>query len=79
MNTLQERPSDDAAKRSAAARVRDEWRGWVVIWLPRKSEFQARPDFPAPPNTVVTGKTPEELTAGMGRIRPNHRPAGRNS
>jgi hypothetical protein len=79
MNTLQERPAGDAAKRTAAARIRDAWPGWVVIWLPRKSEFQARPDFPAPRNTVVTGRTPEELTAGMARIRPNRTPAGKNS
>jgi hypothetical protein len=78
MSTVQERPPDDPAKRAAAARVRDQWPGWVVIWVPRKSEFQARPNFPAPANTVVAGRTPEELTAGMSKVRPNPRPGRRN-
>jgi hypothetical protein len=65
----------DAAQHAAAARVRDERSGWVVIWVARKSQFQARPDFPAPADTVVTGSTPEELTAGIDRFKVKSRPA----
>ena len=75
MSAVQERPPDDAARRAAAAQVRDQCPGWVVIWVPRKSEFHARPDFPAPPNTVVTGRTSEELIAGMSKVRPNRGPS----
>jgi hypothetical protein len=59
---------NEAARWEAAARVRQERPGWVVIWLERKGEFRARPLFRAPPNTVATGGTPEELTVQMDEI-----------
>lgn len=67
----------DAARHAAAARVRDARPGWVVIWVARKSQFQGRPDFTARADTVVTGSTPEELTAGIDRFKPKSRPANR--
>ena len=48
-----------------AARIRAESSGWVVIWSARKDEFQARPLFRAPPDTVAVGKSPEELASQM--------------
>lgn len=60
---------NEAAYWKAAARVRKERPGWVVIWLARKGEFRARPLFRAPPDTVATGATPEELTASMDQIQ----------
>lgn len=61
----------DAAQHEAAARVRAQRPGWVVIWVPRKAEFQARPGFRSRwADTVATGSTPEELAAAMDKIRP---------
>lgn len=60
---------DEAARWEAAARVREERPGWVVIWLTRKGEFRARPLFRAPPDTVAIGTTPEKLIARMDEIR----------
>lgn len=59
---------NEAAQWEAAARVRQERPGWVVIWLARKGEFRARPLFRAPPDTVAIGATTEELTAQMDQI-----------
>jgi hypothetical protein len=73
--TGQPTPGNDEARHAAAAQVRDARPGWVVIWVARKSQFQARPDFTAPAGTVVTGSTPEELTAGIDRFKAKSRPA----
>jgi hypothetical protein len=60
---------DDQARWAAAAQVRKERPGWVVIWLARKREFRARPLFRAPPDTVAAGATPEELAVRMEEIQ----------
>jgi hypothetical protein len=60
---------DDPARWAAAAQIRRKHAGWVVIWVARKGQYQARPLFRAPPGTVAIGATPEELTARMHAIR----------
>jgi hypothetical protein len=55
----------DAEQWSVVARIRAELSDWVVIWSARKDEFQARPLFRAPKNTVAVGQTPEELAEKM--------------
>lgn len=60
--------ADDVAQYEAAAALRQERPGWVVIWLARKGEFRARPSFRAPPDTVAIGANTEELTAQMDEI-----------
>jgi hypothetical protein len=60
---------DDAACWEAAARVRRQRPGWVVIWVARKGQYQARPLFRAAPGTVATAVTPEGLTAQMETIQ----------
>jgi hypothetical protein len=59
---------DDAARSADAAQIRREHPRWVVIWVARKGEFQARPLFRAPRGTVAVGVTPDELTAQMDAI-----------
>lgn len=60
--------ADDTARWEAAAQIRGERPGWVVIWVARKGEFQARPLFRARPGTVATAATPKGLTAQMDSI-----------
>jgi hypothetical protein len=55
----------DAEQWSVVARIRAELSDWVVIWSARKDEFQARPLFRAPKDTVAVGQTPEELAEKM--------------
>ncbi len=68
--------SDEAARWGAAARVRADHPGWVVIWSRLSREFQARPLFRAPKGTVAVGPTPETLIAQMTAIQAAapHRP-----
>jgi hypothetical protein len=47
------------------ARIRAKSSDWVVIWIARKDEFQARPLFRAPKDTVAVGASPEELAQRM--------------
>ena len=64
----------DTAQHEEAARIRADWPGWVVIWVPAKAQFQARPAFsPRWRDIVAAGTTRQELTAAMARLRP--RPA----
>jgi hypothetical protein len=60
--------NDDAARWEAAAQVRQDHPRWVVIWVARKNQYQARPTFPAPAGTVVIGVTPEALVAEIVRF-----------
>ena len=72
--------NDEAARWEAAAQIRGDHPRWVVIWCAPKGEFQARPLFRAPPDTVVSGATPEELIVQMDRIqRASERPRRRVS
>jgi hypothetical protein len=50
------------------ARIRTQTSDWVLIWSARKGEFQARPLFRAPRDTVAVGRTPEELAGKMLEI-----------
>jgi len=49
---------------------------WVVIWVARKNQYQARPDFAAPAGTVLISATPEALDAEIVRFG-KRRPPGR--
>lgn len=60
---------DEAARWAAVARVRADHPRWVVIWSSLRGEFQARPLFRAPRDTVAAGLTPEDLVAQMTAIR----------
>jgi hypothetical protein len=61
--------TDEAARWEAAAQVRADHPGWVVIWAQLRGEFQARPLFRAPRGTVATGQTPADLIARMTTIQ----------
>jgi hypothetical protein len=58
----------DERQWQTVARIRAQTSGWVLMWSARKGEFQARPLFRAPKDTVATGRTPEELAAKMLEI-----------
>jgi hypothetical protein len=61
--------SDEAARWEAVALVRADHPGWVVIWSRLSGEFQARPLFRAPKDTVASGPTPADLIAQMNAIQ----------
>jgi hypothetical protein len=61
-------PDDAAAPEQCAAQLRRDHPRWIVAWIARKGQFEARPLFRAPRDAVVTGATPEELTAGMNKV-----------
>ena len=61
--------ADDAGRRRAAARIRREHPGWVVIWAARAGRYSAYPLFRAPRGTVATAATPDELAAQMDQIQ----------
>lgn len=46
-----------------------------MIWVACKSQFQGRPVSGARADTVVTGSTPEELTARIDEFKLTSRPA----
>jgi hypothetical protein len=60
--------AQDERQWQLVARIRAQTSGWVLIWSARKGEFQARPLFRAPMDTVATGHTPEELAERMLEI-----------
>jgi hypothetical protein len=62
-------PDANASRWEAAAQIRREHPGWVVIWVARKGEYQARPLFRARRGTVAAAATRQELTAQMEAIR----------
>jgi hypothetical protein len=59
-------PGDEASRQEATAQLRREHPGWVIIWSARKGEYQARPLFRAPPETVAAAPAPEALTSQVG-------------
>jgi hypothetical protein len=61
--------ADEADHLQAAARIRREHPGWVVIWVARTGRYHAYPLFRTPRGTAVTAATPDELAAQMDRIR----------
>jgi hypothetical protein len=71
--------ADDDARRRAAAQIRGQRPGWVVIWAAPASRFRAWPLFRAAPGTALTAQTPEELTAQMDQVeQAARRPGGRS-
>jgi hypothetical protein len=70
-------PADaEAARWEAAKQIRADYPRWVVIWAARKGEYQARPKFRAPRDTVARAGTADDLTAQMDAIeQARRRPA----
>jgi hypothetical protein len=57
-------PADDAACWGQAARLRQQFRGWIVIWLTRDRQFHAyRRMRGARRDTALTARTADELAA----------------
>lgn len=59
---------DSAARRETAAQIRRDRPGWVVIWSARRGEYQARPLFRAPRDTVAAAASHPELIARMDHV-----------
>jgi len=68
--------AEDAACWKAAIGLHVAHPEWVVIWVARKNQYQARPTFPAPAGTMLTSATPEALDADIVRFE-KRRPPGR--
>ncbi len=56
---------EDESRRRAAAEIRRQHPGFVVIWAASLGRFRAWPLIRAPRGTVLTAQTPGELTAQM--------------
>lgn len=56
---------DDAAPKHAAAEIRRQRPGWVVIWVARTYRYNAWPLFRG---TALTAEKPDELTTQMDQI-----------
>jgi hypothetical protein len=74
--------AQDAENARAAARLRDQRPGWVVVWAPPLRCFSASPLFRAPRGTHLRAATTDELAVLMdqveqavGRPRPPKDPA----
>jgi hypothetical protein len=59
---------DAAARRRAAAQIRDQRPGWIVIWAAPMGRYRAYPLFRAPRDTCLTAQTPEEMIAQMDQV-----------
>jgi hypothetical protein len=57
---------DDARCWREAARLRREHPGWVVLWLDRTREFRAYRLRQARHDSVLTARTPADLSAQIG-------------
>jgi hypothetical protein len=58
----------DAEHMQAAARLRDQRPGWVVVWADPLRRYSASPLFRAPRGTHLTAQTPGELAALMDQV-----------
>jgi hypothetical protein len=57
-------PADDAACWGQAARLRQQFRGWIVIWLTRDGQFHAYRRMPgARRDTALTAGSADEMAA----------------
>jgi hypothetical protein len=56
---------DDTSHMQAAARLRRERPGWIIIWVPHKGCYRAWPLFRAPAGTTLSAQTPEDMAAQM--------------
>jgi hypothetical protein len=63
-----ERDQQEAACQREAARIRQERKGWVVIWAPDEGRYKAYPKFRAPRGTVASASRPGELRAQMDQV-----------
>jgi hypothetical protein len=62
-------PVDDSeSRRRAAAEIRRQHPGFVVIWAAGLGKFRAWPLIRAPRGTVLTAETPGDMAAQMERI-----------
>jgi hypothetical protein len=59
---------DDESQRRAAAEMRRQHPGFVVIWVASLGRFRAWPLIRAPRGTVLTAQAPGELTIQMERL-----------
>jgi hypothetical protein len=62
-------PDDEAVRWETAAEVRRARPGWVVIWSKLRDEYQARPLFRTPKDTVASAATSEELITQIDAIQ----------
>jgi hypothetical protein len=70
---------DNAVRRQAAAQIRRQRPGWVVIWAAPAGRYRAWPLFRAPRGTSLTAQTPQEMTAQMDQVEQGaRRPGGRS-
>jgi hypothetical protein len=58
----------DAQHMQAAARLRRQHLGWVVVWAAPLRRYTATPLFRAPRSTHLTAATPGELAALMDQV-----------
>jgi hypothetical protein len=57
-------PPDDAARWGQAARLRQQFRGWIVIWLTHDRQFHAYRRMPgARRDTALAGGTADDMAA----------------
>jgi hypothetical protein len=54
-------PDDDAARWQAAAQLRSQNPGWLIVWLARIGQFRAYPLISARRGTALTAPTTDEL------------------
>lgn len=79
MNSTQAPPPEsapavsDAAEWQAAARLREEFRGWVVIWLAPEGEFRAYRRLPGTRrDTALAAATSDEMSAAIRQAEQAH-------
>jgi hypothetical protein len=61
-------PDTDAENARAAARLRDQRTGWVVVWAPPLRCYSAAPLFRAPRGTHLRAATIDELAVLMDQV-----------
>jgi hypothetical protein len=61
-------PGQDAEQLRAAARLRDQRPGWVIVWAAPLRCYSATPLFRAPRGTHLHAATTEELAALMDQV-----------
>jgi hypothetical protein len=64
---------DDAARWRAAKQLRQDYPGWIVIWIARTGQYRAYPRFRAPRGTAPTAQTPEQLAVQIEQVEQSTR------
>jgi hypothetical protein len=74
-------PDSDADRWREAARLRSEFRGWIVIWLAPESQFRAYRRLPgARRDTALSAATPAGLAVQISQAgQATGTPAGRRA